>query len=132
MKLITWNCNGALRKKFHKLIEFDADIIVIQECEDPKNSNDKNYLEWASNFIWKGENKNKGIGIFCKNSHKLLENTWESNGTKHFISVNINNEFDLVAVWNHHADSPTFKYIGQLWKYLQINKSHFKKSNSNW
>lgn len=128
MKLITWNCNGALRKKFHVLAKLEADIIVVQECEDPEKTNDKNYLKWAADFIWKGDNKNKGVGIFCKNAHQLLENNWDSNGAKHFISVNINNEFNVVAVWNHHAVTPAYRYIGQLWKYLEINKSQLKKA----
>jgi exonuclease III len=34
MKITTWNCNGAFRKKYHLLEDFGADILVIQECED--------------------------------------------------------------------------------------------------
>ena len=32
------------------------------------------------------------------------------------------------GLWNHQANSPTFKYIGQFWKFLQINKSFMKDS----
>ena len=35
MKIISWNCNGKFREKFKDIIEEDADIYVIQECEDP-------------------------------------------------------------------------------------------------
>jgi endonuclease/exonuclease/phosphatase family metal-dependent hydrolase len=126
MIAITWNCNGAFRKKFRKLEYFDADIMVIQECEDPERSKDEIYKNWATNFLWTGENKNKGLGIFCKNNIKLINNNWNTNSTKHFISAKINNNFDIVAVWNHHANSPNFRYIGQFWKYLQINKGLMK------
>ena len=128
MKIINWNCNGAFRKKFSLLEQFDADIIVIQECEDPKRSNDKNYKEWSKNFIWTGDNKNKGLGIFCKESIKITGNNWETNDLKYFISATINDEFNLIGLWNHHANSPTFGYIGQFWKYLQINKPLLSKS----
>ena len=122
MRIITWNCNGALRRKFHKIEQFKADIVIIQECENPEQTADKIYKKWASNFLWIGENKNKGLGIFCKDPLKLTHNKWETNGTKYFISANINKRFNIVAAWNHHANSPNFGYIGQFWKYLQANK----------
>ena len=43
MKIITWNCNGAFRKKFESLVDEDADILVIQECENPAETKDINY-----------------------------------------------------------------------------------------
>ena len=128
MVIINWNCNGAFRKKFKQLEKFEADIMVIQECEDPESSNNKNYREWAKNFIWTGDNKDKGLGIFCKESVKISNNNWETNNLKYFISANINGDFNIIGLWNHHANSPTFGYIGQFWKYLQINKSLMSKA----
>jgi len=128
MKIITWNCNGAFRKKFHLLEQFNADIEVIQECENPEAATDEAYKQWASNFLWTGENKNKGLGIFCRASLKVKNNNWETNKTKYFISANIDNKFNIVGAWNHHADSPNFGYIGQLWKYLQVNKSLMRQT----
>lgn len=128
IKILTWNCNGAFRNKFKLLDDFAADILIIQECEDPSKSNDNTYKIWASNFLWTGENKNRGLGIFTKPQINISKLEWPNNGEKYFIPCRINNEFNLLAVWCHHANSPTFGYIGQLWKYLQINKINLNKS----
>ncbi len=128
MKIVTWNCNGALRKKIERLLKLEADIYIIQECEDPEKTNDSNYRNWADNFFWAGDNKNKGLGIFAKPSIGIQNLNWETNGLKYFISCRVNNDFNLIATWCHGANSPTFGYIGQLWKYLQLNKFKFGKS----
>ncbi len=37
MKIVSWHCNGAFRKKYSILFEkIPADIYVIQECENPQ------------------------------------------------------------------------------------------------
>ena len=131
MKILTWNCNGALRKKFEHLSEFDADIIIIQECENPTETKHNEYNEWAENHLWIGDSKNKGIGIFAKKHIELKKLNWSDNfkdhKVKYFLPFSVNGNFDILAVWNHGNKSPTFGYIGQLWKYLQINKSNLKK-----
>lgn len=50
-KIITWNCNGALRNKFETLLDFKADIHVIQECENPVETKHAKYKEWATNHL---------------------------------------------------------------------------------
>ena len=126
MKIITWNCNGAFRKKFISLLDYGADIYIIQECENPDESNHADYQTWANNHLWTGDNKNKGLGIFAKPEIKLERLNWSNNfknhSVKHFLPCKINNDFDLLGVWTHRNNSPNFGYIGQLWKYLQINK----------
>lgn len=129
MKIVTWNCNGALRKKFEHLITFNADVYIIQECEDPSRALDKNYTDWATNYLWLGDTKNKGIGIFAKPDIILRKsdwsNTYKDHTVKHFLPCSINNQFNLLAVWTHHNNSPNFGYMGQFWKYLQVNKREF-------
>jgi len=129
MKIISWNCNGAFRKKFHLLDEFNADIIVIQECEDPEKST-KVYRKWAINFLWIGQNKNKGIGIFVKNNNSIELLNWSDKNTNYknetlesFLPCKINNKFILLGIWTKKANSEVFGYIGQLWKYLQLHKN---------
>ena len=132
MKIVSWNCNGALRNKFENLLNLNADIYIIQECENPKEAKHKEYQEWANNYIWIGDTKNKGLGIFARSDIELNKLDWSNkykdHSVKHFLPCNINKEFNLLAVWTHKNNSPTFGYIGQFWKYLQVNKVNLKNS----
>jgi exonuclease III len=127
LKIVTWNCNGAFRKKYHALEGFDADLLVIQECEDPSQTNSK-YSAWANNYLWVGGNKNKGLGVFAREEVTLTPLDWPHDGLRQFLPCRINDTFNLLAVWTMQANSPTFQYVGQLWKYLQVNKERMSDS----
>ena len=71
LKILTWNCNGAFRRKFAFIQSFESDIVIIQECENPEKSTDIEYKNWASNYLWIGDNKNRGLGIFAQEILKL-------------------------------------------------------------
>lgn len=126
MKIVSWNCNGALGKKMQQLSTLETDIYVIQECEDPKHSPVQVYKDWGKNYLWIGKDKSRGIGIFAMPDISLELMTIDSGRLEYFLPCLVNKAFFLLAVWTREANSPTFKYIGQMWKYLQQNKSHFQ------
>ncbi|MEQ1792823.1 MAG: endonuclease/exonuclease/phosphatase family protein [Nitrospira sp.] len=128
MRIVSWNCNGALRKKLGPLLSLNADIYIIQECEDPAKSDDDSYKSWASRSLWIGDNKNKGLGVF-PNRAQLSMLDWDSKGLQSFLPFAINNRITALAVWTRQANSPTFRYIGQLWKYLQVHKTDMPNAN---
>ncbi len=119
MKIVSWNCNGKFREKFKEIVVLDADVYVIQECENPAGSLSAEYKSFAQNYIWTGENKNKGLGVFAKPSVQLSENTWNKYCLRNFLSVKINKQFDLVAVW---AGEP---YIAEYYIYQSINIENY-------
>jgi len=106
--------------------KLDADIVVVQECEDPERSGNEDYQNWANNYCWIGDTKNKGLGVFAKPEIKIERISWsnkyQDHSVKYFLPVRVNNTFNILGVWAHKNNSPNFGYIGQLWKYLEINK----------
>jgi exonuclease III len=140
MKIVSWNCNGGFRNKFHLLDDFGADVLVIQECEDPSKSVEP-YKNWAKNYLWVGDNKNRGLGVFCCPEYSLLQHPWSSEELQMFLPCRINDEFNLVAVWTKMGNTK-LQYIGQLWQYLQLHRAKLENdicafigdfnSNSRW
>jgi hypothetical protein len=130
MKIVTWNCNGALRKKLSAVINLDADILVVQECEDPARSNCPDYREWAGNHLWLGQNKSRGLGVFAKPGIKIELARLDPGEFQLFLPCWINGSTLLVAVWTKRQGSLTLPYIGQLWNYVQAHRSIFAVNNT--
>jgi exonuclease III len=121
LRLVTWNCNGALRRKFERLDALDADILVIQECEDPAQSI-QSYRDWAGNHAWKGNSKNRGIGIFPRRGQCIEWLDWDQREGGLFLPVRLGDGLNILAVWTLGRKSPSkFSYIAQFWHYLQLN-----------
>ena len=64
MKLVTWNCLGALSKKHQQILTLDADIMVIQECSQPFSEQINRSEGWSS--AWFGKNTKKGLGVLVR------------------------------------------------------------------
>jgi exonuclease III len=97
VRLVTWNCNGAFRRKFEKIDALDADILVIQECEDPGQSN-QSYRDWAGTYVWEGINKNKGIGIFPRRGQCIERLEWAHSEGGLFLPVRLSDDMTVLAV----------------------------------
>lgn len=146
MKIVSWNCNGALRRKTDVLDSLNADIVVVQECEDPSRSIHA-YQQWAGDYLWSGSNKNKGIGVFAREGNIVaslswkrkfrlpgapktsISAAWHTDDLKEFLSFRINDQFNAVAVWTKQSKGGTFGYAGQLWKYLQTHRRDITKDD---
>ena len=94
MKIISWNCSQALRKKFSLLEKYNADIIVCQESEKLASDYFKNY-----HYQWIGKNPHKGIGILTKKFPYSINEDLNENFV-FYLPVSFN-DFNLINVWTH-------------------------------
>ena len=99
MKIVSWNCNCKFREKHRIISELDADIYVIQECENPQTTKSTEYRAFAENHLWIGNNGNKGLGIFARPSIHLKQYKWDTAGLPYFLPCKVNQFLDIVAVW---------------------------------
>ena len=73
MKIVSWNCNLALKKKFQAIENTNADIMVFQECENAEEDFFDGYR-----FFWTGRNENKGLGVLIKDKRARLHASFQS------------------------------------------------------
>lgn len=119
MKIITWNCQMAFRKKVHLIQIEKPDILIIPECEHP----DKlvSLALNATSVLWYGTNKNKGLAVFSFGCYHLSPIDDHSSELKLFCPIRVtSNEMDFVlfAVWANNPQDWEYRYIGQVWKAL--------------
>lgn len=118
---------------------------MVQECENPELSSNSDYSGWSQNYIWKGKNKNRGIGIFSIGDLTIEEDLdfngtfsiggdlanhhaaqWGSSDIELFLPVKASNGVQILGVWTKGSTNTEFSYIGQFWKYLQTIKGHIR------
>ena len=117
MKLVTWNCNQAFRKKQHQLLKLEPDIAVVPECENPTEKGDwSEFTDWR----WTGDDQHKGLGVFTRNDITISDTT-DIVEADHFLHAETD-VVDVLAVWAmNNKENPRQRYIGQIHTALKNN-----------
>jgi len=128
MKIVSWNCNGKFREKWRTLFDAfpDADIFIVDECEDPDFYNDSEYR----NIFAKGFHAGtpdyfmKGIGVFSLNGHHLQRMKCKYSHPLMMLGYapfKVDNCQKILAVWPHG------KYVEEMMDFLALNESLITK-----
>lgn len=123
MKIITWNCNMAFRKKADHILKYKPDILIVPECEHPDKLKFSEGSNLPAAIIWSGDNLNKGIGVFSYNNYQLKIHPSYEPGFKHIIPISVTGgeaDFTLFAIWANNPLDKGFQYVGQVWKALNF------------
>lgn len=122
LKVITWNCNMAFRKKAHLLLPFQPDILIIQECEHIDKIGFSDGFFRLTDARWFGTNPNKGLGIFSFGKYRLKLRRTHNPDLKLIVPFLVSggeSDLDLYAIWANNPDDPDGQYVEQVWKALQ-------------
>ncbi|WP_306010080.1 endonuclease/exonuclease/phosphatase family protein [Bacillus sp. MMSF_3328] len=121
MKIITWNAAMRFREKIDEILPLKADILIIPECESSEKWKE-NQVKPINQFLWFGDNLNKGLGIITLNNklHIELHPDYDQQ-YRYVIPLIVSGEenFILYAIWAQNHKKMYFSYIGQVFMAMQ-------------
>lgn len=133
MKVITWNCNMAFRKKAALVLKYEPDLLIIPECEHPDKIQFPPPLQTPSSVLWFGANKNKGLGVFAFGDWTLRKRRMHNPLFRMIVPIavtNNNSSLTLFAVWANNPDDKDGPYVEQVWKAIHHYKKYLRNKNT--
>src|ERR1700733_5893201 len=117
MKIITWNCNMAYRKKASFILEHKPDIVIVPECEHPDKLLFPTGTKKPKDILWFGKNHHKGLGIFSYSKYRftIIEN--HNHDLQMIIPISVTGgkfDFNLFAIWANNPTDPDGQYVEQV------------------
>lgn len=134
MKIITWNCQGAFRKKIDYILELEPDILLIQECENIEKIMLKEKVPKIKEIAWHSDDNKKGLGIFSKPyfNFELLSN--HESEFRYIIPYKVTGKeltFNLFAIWAMiNSKDRSASYIGQIWHAINSYNSLLNENST--
>lgn len=133
MKVITWNCNMAFRKKASLVLSYEPDLLIIPECEHPDKITFPDNFRKPSSSLWYGNNKNKGLGIFAFGDLSLKMKRMHNPLFRMIVPIAVSNasfKLTLFAIWANNPDDKDGQYVEQVWKAIHHYKRHLRNTNT--
>lgn len=128
MKIVSWNCNGGFRKKYTELFNAypDADLFMVQECENPDFYDSQEYKALFLNGFHVGtpDCPMKGIGIFAPKGNSLRRTKCQYGNSSHMLGYaffEVDKIYKMLAVWPHG------KYVEEMIDFSRLNEALFTK-----
>ena len=133
MRIITWNCNMAFRRKAGHILGLRPDIVVVPECECIDKLKFPTETKKPTSILWFGKNVNKGLGIFSYGDTKLKLLKTHNPDLRMVVPVSVKSmryQFTLYAIWAFNPDDPDGTYVEQVWKAIHYYEAHLKKKST--
>src|SRR5215831_4638408 len=131
MKIITWNCNMAYRKKVHLILDHKPDIVVVPECEHPDNF--LTDTPKPADVLWFGKNQYKGLGIFSYSDFRFTVCDNHRQDLQLIIPILVKRKkerFNLFAIWANNPEDEDGQYVEQVWKAIHHYEALLKSKKT--
>lgn len=119
MKLISWNCQGAFRKKAETVLTHRPDILVIQECEHPDKLSFDEGIPKPRDIYWYSDGGKKGLGLFSYSDYRFERLPIFNPEFRYILPFRVTGSeltFTLFAIWAmNNREKREARYIGQIW-----------------
>jgi exodeoxyribonuclease-3 len=106
MRLVAWNCNMALDRKFAALRSLRPDVAVISECASPERLRPKlDLARRGVDLLWVGRNPHKGLAVLGFKGNRVRLLPGHDPGLEFIAPVRVDGPvpFNLLAVWAQNA-----------------------------
>jgi len=126
MKIITWNCQMAFRKKIELILVYKPDVLIVPECEHPSKIVFINGIQ-PSGVLWYGKNVNKGLAVFSFNNYRLQLLDCHNSDIQTILPISVTRGdylFNMLAVWTGRG------YIDQIWKAIRYYETLIASSRT--
>jgi len=119
MRIITWNCNMAFRKKADLILAYKPDILIVQECECIEKLIFSSGTRIPNEKLWFGTNQHKGLAILSYGDLKLKVLDVHNQDLQMIVPISVTGggyDFILFAIWAYNPNDPDGRYVEQVWK----------------
>lgn len=102
MRIVAWNCNMALHRKFDALLSLRPDLAIVSECAEPDRLRQRLDIGMiCGDPVWVGTSPHKGLAIFGFNGHRVALAPGHRRSLKHIAPVRVDGaaRFNLLGVW---------------------------------
>jgi exodeoxyribonuclease-3 len=124
MRLISWNCQGAFRKKAGFILAQRPDILVVQECECIEKLLFQSPAQKPTDSYWYGSNLHKGVGIFSYSAFKFELLPVFNPAFRYILPLRVTGNgqtFILLAIWAmDDKENRKASYVGQIWRAIHF------------
>jgi exodeoxyribonuclease III len=117
MRIVTWNCQGAFRKKAATIAQFRPDIAIIQECECPERLHFPPQIPQPTGQVWFGDRATQGLCILSYTGLRFAVAVEHDPAIRYCVPLHVTGpttDCHLLAVWAMGHKNPKLSYVGQL------------------